>query len=116
MQYVNPSINWGLNKLDVNTHTLKAPIKPSPNSNYLFVSPRARGPVDSDLHQEKSGVSLISIVAYACIYRTRGSMVFQLTIRDLDTICNHLTRVGETETDMSQVSNDYHEFADVFSI
>jgi len=43
-------------------------------------------------------------------------MVFQLTIRDLDTICNHLTRVGETETDMSQVSNDYHEFADVFSI
>jgi len=42
-------------------------------------------------------------------------MAFQLTIRDLDTICNYLTRVGETETDMSQVPNDYHKFANIFS-
>ena len=115
MQYVNPSINWGLNKLNLNAYTYKAPIKPLSNSNHLLVSPRAKGPVDSNLHQEKPRVFLISIVAYASTYRTKGSMAFQLTIRDPDTICNHLMKVEKTKTDISQVPNDYHEFANILS-
>jgi len=106
-------VNWKLNKLDVSTHTCKAPSNPLPNSNCLLVSPRAGAPVDSNTPQEKPVVSLISVVAYICACRTRELLVFQLTIRDLGTLHSHLTRVGKTKTDMSLVPDDYLEFADV---
>jgi len=99
----------------MNTYTCKAPIKPLPKSSHLLASPRAEVSVKPNSCQEKPEVFLISVAAYTCACRTKGSMAFQLTTRNLGILCNHLTRVGKTESDMSQVPIDYHEFVDVFS-
>jgi len=58
---------------------------------------------------------LISTVAYTYACRTRGLLVFQLTIRDLGILCNYLMSVEKTKTSMSQVPNNYLEFANVFN-
>lgn len=115
MQHVNPSVNWNLNKLDINIHTCKGSIKPSLISDHSLASPRARAPVISNPCQEKSGVSLISAAAYVRACRTRGSTAFQLAMRDPGTLCSHLAEVRETDMNISWVPGDYHKFANVFS-
>jgi len=85
----------------MNTYTCKTPIKPLSKFSHLLASSRAKVPVEPNSCQEKPGVSLISAAVYACACRTKGLMAFQLTTRNLGTLCNHLTRVGETESDMS---------------
>jgi len=115
LQYIKPVVNWKLNELDVKAHIYKVSSNPLPNSNCPPVSSKAEFPVDSNIPQEKSRVSLISTVAYTYACRTRGLLAFQLTIRDLGILYSHLISVEKTKTSISQVSNNYLKFANVFN-
>jgi len=101
--------------MDVNAYTYKPPRDSQPNSNRVLATPRARVPTNSTTPRKKPGVSLIGAAAYARACRSRGSLAFQLAIRNLVTVCSRSTDLVEPEMDSGQVPTKYRDFANVFS-
>ena len=64
-------------------------------------------------NSEQPNITIIGAAAFLCISTLLGSNNFELCLRSLDIQANS-TKLAETP-DLSNVSSEYHEFADIFS-
>jgi len=64
-------------------------------------------------NSEQPNITIIGVAAFLCISKLLGSHNFKLCLCSLDIQAN-FTKLAETP-DLSNISSEYHEFANVFS-
>jgi len=74
-------------------------------------------PTSSPTKDTPPSVSFINAAAFARAAKLSGSLVFQLSLSDIDKISGRTssTSAADPPIDLSHILEDYHEFSDVFS-
>ena len=124
----NPSIDWSAGQIlyfrqlphsvPSSPHTGFTDSKESPVSRLSSAS-NLLPSVSSDSSSDPLGnsslpsVSFVNAAAYARLARVKGNTVFSVTISSSDSVTGCSTNVEQV--DLSDIPEDYHEYADVFS-
>src|SRR6202040_2205971 len=128
LTHYNPLIDWVLSSITFPSTCIENPVPETRLSMHASVSeemelPSTSDPYDPEFRAEsttplvkpKINISLINAAAYLRPCSLLGSQQFSLNLTDIEvSICLASTSKLPDSVDLSNVPEEYHEFADVF--